>query len=204
VRKILLICGIASSVLYIAANIIVPTQFAGYSVISQTVSELSAINSPTRSLWVTLMIPYSLLLIAFGVGVWLSASGRTSLKVAGALMIVHAIFGFFWPPMHLRGEEFSLTDTLHIAWAAITVPLMMLQIAFAAARLGTAFRIYSIITLVLLVVFGIMTGLDGPNIAANLPTPYVGIWERISIAAYMIWMIVLSVVLLREERWPAE
>ena len=199
-RKFLLICGIASSLLYIAANVIVPAQFAGYSAISQTISELSAINSPTRSLWLALTIPYGLLLIAFGWGVWLSAAGRTSLKIAGILMIAHAIAGFFWPPMHLRGDQFTLTDTLHIVWAGITVPLMMLQIVFAAAGLGKPFRIYSIVTLVFLVLFGILTGLDGPNIAANLPTPYVGIWERISIAAYMIWMIVLAIVLLREKR----
>lgn len=185
--------------LYIAANIIVPTQFAGYSMMSQTVSELSAVNSPTRALWLALVVPYGFLLIAFGWGVWLSAAERTSLKVAGVLLIAYGVLGFFWPPMHLRGDEFTLTDTLHIVWAAITVPLMMLQIVFAAAGLGRDFRIYSAVTLVILVLFGVLTGLDGPNIAANLPTPYVGIWERISIGAYMIWVIVFAVVLLREK-----
>jgi hypothetical protein len=186
-------------VLYIAANIIVPTQFAGYSMMSQTVSELSAVNSPTRALWLALVVPYGFLLIAFGWGVWLSAAERTSLKVAGVLLIAYGVLGFFWPPMHLRGDEFTLTDTLHIVWAAITVPLMMLQIVFAAAGLGRDFRIYSAVTLVILVLFGVLTGLDGPNIAANLPTPHVGIWERISIGAYMIWVIVFAVVLLREK-----
>jgi hypothetical protein len=200
VRRPLLICGIFSSLLYTAANIIVPTRFAGYSVISQTVSELSAVNAPTRMLWLALMVLYTILLAAFGWGIRLSAKGRRSLQIAGILTIVHAVIGLFWPPMHLRGEAFTLTDTLHIAWTLITVPLMILQIAFAAAALGRPFQIYSAVTLVILVLFGILTGLDGPNIAANLPTPYVGIWERISIAAYMIWVIAFAAVLLCEDQ----
>ena len=46
-RKGLLMCGILSSLLYVAMNIFVPMQFEGYSYTSQTVSELSAIGAPT-------------------------------------------------------------------------------------------------------------------------------------------------------------
>lgn len=34
----------------------------------------------------------------------------------------------------------------------------------------------------------------------NLPTPFIGIWERINIGAFMLWIIVLSVLLLRREK----
>lgn len=47
--KALLFCGIASSLLYGA--MIGAIRFEGYSHISQTPSELSAIGAPTRSLW---------------------------------------------------------------------------------------------------------------------------------------------------------
>ena len=197
-RKTLLLCGLASSVLYIAANIFVPTQFEGYDWISQTVSELSAIGAPTRPLWIALMIPYGLLLIAFGWGVLLSAEGRRSLKIAGWLMIAHGVIGFFWPPMHLRGAERSLTDTLHIVFTAVTVPLMILQIVFGAAAFGKNFRIYSGVTLAILIAFGAVTGWQAPNIATDLPTPMIGVWERINIAAYMIWIAAFSVVLWKE------
>jgi len=59
VRKILLICGILSSLLYIAMNIFVAMLRANYSSASQTVSELSAIDAPTRSQWVSLSIVYT-------------------------------------------------------------------------------------------------------------------------------------------------
>jgi hypothetical protein len=57
-RCSLLACGIVSSLVYIAANAIVPSYFEGYDVLSQTVSELSAVGAPTRTLWLAFMVPY--------------------------------------------------------------------------------------------------------------------------------------------------
>jgi hypothetical protein len=52
--KVLLACGILSSLLYAAMNVFVPMLWDGYTMASQTVSELSAIGAPTRTLWVRL------------------------------------------------------------------------------------------------------------------------------------------------------
>src|SRR5829696_5857538 len=86
-RKLLLICGIVSSLLYVAMNVFVPMQWEGYSSASQTVSELSAIGAPTRPLWVPLGIAYTLLVAAFGWGVWASARQNRSLRVAGVILV---------------------------------------------------------------------------------------------------------------------
>ena len=201
-RKMLLICGIISSLLYIAMNVVVPMQWDDYSSVSQTVSELSAIGAPTRQLWLVLVIPYTLLMSAFGCGVWLSADRNRPLRVIGGLLITNAVIGIFWPPMHLRGSEFTLTDTLHIVFAMVTVLIFVFQLGLGAAVLGNQFRRYSIATLIVMMVFGILTGLDGPRIAANLPTPWVGIWERLSIGAYMLWLLVLAIALLQESSKP--
>jgi hypothetical protein len=50
VRQLLLACGLLSSLLYVAMNVVVPMQWQGYSSAAQTVSELSAIGAPTRPL----------------------------------------------------------------------------------------------------------------------------------------------------------
>ena len=199
VRKTLIVCGILSSLLYVAANVVVPMQFDGYSLVSQTVSELSAIDAPTRQFWLMLMVPYGLFLIAFGLGVWWTASGSRALRATGVLFITHGVIGYFWPPMHQRGAPLTVTDTMHIVFTLIVVPIMMLQIAFGAAALGKQFRIYSVVTFAAVIFFGILTGFDGPRIAADLPTPWVGVWERICIASYMLWVIVFAVALLRRE-----
>src|SRR5579885_300250 len=114
-------------------------------------------------------------------------------------MVVDGVISLYWPPMHLRGAEFTLTDTMHIVWAVVTVLLMMLAIGFGAVAFGKWFCLYSIATMVILVVFGVLTGMDGLRIAANLPTPWVGVWERISIAAFMLWVVVLAMTLLRDQ-----
>ena len=195
-RKILLVCGILSSMLYVAMNVIAAMLYEGYSSASQTVSELSAIGAPTRPLWLLLGIPYTLLATAFGWGVWASAGRNRPLRVVGGLMVAYGVIGLFWPPMHMRGAEFTLTDTMHIVFATATVLLMLLSIGFGAAAFGKRFRLYSINTMVILVVFGILTGLDSPRISANLPTPWIGVWERISIGAFLLWIVVLAVRLL--------
>jgi hypothetical protein len=76
-----------SSLLYAGMLIFIPPLWVGYSSLSQTVSELSAIGAPTRDLWFWLGIVYTLLYAAFGWGVWRSAGDNRSLRIAGGLMI---------------------------------------------------------------------------------------------------------------------
>jgi hypothetical protein len=204
VRKILLWCGIASSLLYVTMNVIAAMRYPGYDSISQTVSELSAVGAPTRPLWVGLAALYTALLIAFGIGVWQSAGSKRGLRVAGALLIAYAVFGLAWPPMHQRtvlaAGGGTLTDALHIAWTAVTVLLMVAFIGFAAAVFGNRFRLYSIGTVAAMLVFGYLTSLQAGKLQTNQPTPWMGVEERVNIFVYMLWIVVLGVALLRDRR----
>ena len=202
--QILLASGVLSSLFYVAMNIFVPMQLPGYNASSQTVSELSAIDVPTRTLWVILAAVYTLLVATFGWGVLKSAGKKRFLRLAGILLIVYGLIGLAWPPMHQRevlaAGGGTLTDTLHIAFTMVAVLLMFFIIAFSASSLGKAFRLYSIATVLVLLVFGILTGLDAPRLEANLPTPWQGVWERISIGAYVLWIMVLAITLMRKHR----
>ena len=199
-QNALLVCGIFSSLWYAAINMYVPMQYDGYVMASYTPSELSAIGAPTRILWVLLCLLYSLLFAAFGWGVLHAAKGDRKLRLVGSLIIAYCIFGFYWPPMHMRGNEFTLTDTLHIAWAAVTNIFMWLFMGFGAAALSRKFRLYTITSIALHIVFGILTSLEAPNISTNGPTPTIGIWERINIGIFMLWVIVFAAALLKREK----
>jgi uncharacterized membrane protein (UPF0136 family) len=83
------------------------------------------------------------------------------------------------------------------------VPLFLCTIGFGAAAFGRWFRIYSIITLIVALVFGALTGMAATSVQANQPTPWLGVWQRINIAAYMVWIAVLAITLLRS-RAPAD
>ena len=116
------------------------------------------------------------------------------------LIVASGIIGLGWPPMHQRAVLAAgggtLTDTMHILWSMVTVILFMLEIGFAAAAFGKRFRLYSVATMAIVVVSGALTGLDASRIGANLPTPWVGVWDRSSIAVFLLWIAVLVFVFL--------
>lgn len=199
-RQVLLACGIISALLYTAMLVIVPMFWGGYSSASQSVSELSAIDAPTRSLWVLLGIAWTLLYGLFGWGVWLSARSNRALRVVGAVIIVAAIAGLFWPPMHQRevlaAGGGTLTDTLHLVWTAGNGVFTLLAMGMSAAAFGRRFRLYSIATMVILLAAGALTSVDAPRVDANMPTPWMGIWERVNIGVWLLWVVALAVMLL--------
>jgi hypothetical protein len=198
--RALLACGIASSVVYVAANVVGSSAWPSYSSTSQTISELSAINAPSRSAWLPLGLAYDALLIAFGVGVWGYARTR-NLRITSAALIAIGMLGTVWPPMHLRGVVATVTDTLHIAFAGVTSLLILLAVAFGAAAMGPRFRAYSIATIAVLLVSGVLVSFEAPQIAANAPTPWIGVYERIDLGAYLLWVATFAVSLLRGRRY---
>jgi hypothetical protein len=203
-RQIGLLAGIASSLFYAAVTVLVAMQWPEYSSASQTISELSAIGAPTRPLWVPLGAVYTVLVTAFGWAVWTSAGSRRALRVAGACIAAYGALGVLWPfaPMHLRETLASgggtLTDTAHLVLASVTVMLMLLALGFASTAFGAGFRFYSFASLATLMAFGALTFLDAPRIAANLPTPWIGVWERVNISVFLLWIVVLALVLRQE------
>jgi hypothetical protein len=203
VRKVLLICGILSSLLYVGTDILAAMQWEGYSYTSQSVSELMAIGAPTRPLVVSLFTIYNVLVIAFGFGISATANRKRALRFTGILLIGYGIVGqvaLLFLPMHLRGAEKTISDTMHVILTMVIVLFTLLSIGFGAAALGKWFRRYSIGTTLILLLFGVLAGLDGPRIAAQMPTPWLGVMERINIFASLLWVLVLAIILLRPEK----
>jgi hypothetical protein len=208
-RKALLLSGLASSLLYAAMTAFIPLLWDGYRSFSQTISELSAVDAPTRSVWVPLGLAYTVLVTLFGLGVWACGDRNRSLRVVAALLIFNGVFGLGWLPMHQRvvlaAGGATMTDTMHVAWGAVTSMLLLSEIGFGAAAFGRRFRFYSIATMAILFIFGALTFWDAPRVAANLPTPWLGVWERINVLGYMVWQAVLSMTLLRDrEALPSQ
>lgn len=197
-RKILLLCGIAASLVYVGRDLAALLTYPGYDFANQVISELSAIDLPSRGVDIAMGRAYSVLMLLFSIGVWLSAGERRALRVVAALLAVATVYGAFWPPMHMRGAPTGLTDTLHIVWTAAWLVLTLAAMGCASAALGKRFLYYTVTTVVLILLFGALTGLQGARLAANAPTPGIGIYERINIGAFLLWIVVLAFQL-----WPA-
>jgi Protein of unknown function (DUF998) len=204
-RKLLLGCGIAFALLWIGMDVVASIVYDGYSYRDQTVSELSAIGAPTRPFWIAFGSVWSALVIAFAVGVWQSAGRKRALRVVAGLLIAYAAISITVGPfssMHQRevlaaGGE-TLSDTLHLVVTGFGVFTFLLEIGFAATAFGTWFRFYSIATIAAMLVFGAITSFYAPEVQANEPTPWVGIYERINAYGYMLWIVVLAVMLWRK------
>jgi hypothetical protein len=200
VRKVLFVCGILSSLLYVFTDVLAATRWEGYSYTSQSISELMAIGAPTRPLMISLLIPYGVLVIAFGVGVWASAGRKRAGRLTGALLVGYGVVGFLGLllfPMNLRGAERTQSDTGHIVVTSLIVLFLLLMMGFGATVHGAGFRLYSIGTILILLLFGAWAGMDGPRIAAQLPTPWAGVKERINVYASLLWVMVLAISLVR-------
>jgi len=199
-REILLVGGIVSSLLY--AAMIWTIRYEGYSLISQVPSELTAIGAPTRTLWMWLGAFYTVLSAAFGFGIW-KAAGNRAARTAGGLILLYSSLGLLWPfaAMHQRevlaagGATWS--DTAHLVLGGVTVFAMLLVLGFGAAAFGRRFRLYSIASVAVLVAFGGLTFLEAPGVQANLPTPWIGLWERLDISVFLLWVAVLAIAQLR-------
>ena len=56
------------------------------------------------------------------------------------------------------------------------------------------------VTIAILATCGVLTTMSAPNVSANLPTPWIGVWERINIGVFLLWVVVLAAALLPRSR----
>jgi hypothetical protein len=146
---------------------------------------------------------FTALMIAFGVGVWKSAGGNRALRVTGALLSAHGATFPLWllAPMTSREEmrvgAMPANDLGHIVLTVMAILLILGEIGFGAAAFGKRFRLYSLVTTVAIVAFGALTGIEAPTVPLGEATPWMGLFERISFAAWLLWLSVLAIALLR-------
>ena len=199
-KKILLASGIAALAVYVALDVLGGLNIPGYSFASQTISEESAVGVARPPILSVLARLYTVLAIAFGVSVFAAAGENRRLRWAGILLTLYGLSGFLWDffPMSPRGAERTFSDTGHIGVTIITGILTFGFMGCAAAAFKGRFRNYTIATMIFVAVFVVLTGRGGVALAANQPTPLIGVYERLLIYAYMVWMAVLAVKLMRQ------
>ena len=203
----LLACGVVSSLLYVLIDLLGGLSYGGYSFANQAISELGAIGAPSKPLVDRLFLAYDLLMLAFGIGVFRAAVGRSrALQVTGALLIAYGLIGLaplvFGSPdsfaMHQRGTGSLITDRPHIILTGVLVLMLLCSIGFGAFAFGARFQAYSFATLITVIMFGALTAPYAPYVAAGQSTPGLGIVERIDVYSAFLWVAVLSIALLRQ------
>ena len=201
--KALLAGGILMFAWYIAMDVIATHRYDGYSYMDHTISELSAIGAPTRGMWIAMGLVYQVLALAFAFGVLRVAGRKRPLRIAGWILLITAVVGPFWwlAPMHQRevlaagGGDWR--DTMHLVLASISSLEFFGVMGVAAFAFGWRFRLYTFASIAVMLVFGMLMNTMVCDVADNEPTPWLGIWERITVEGAMLWQAVFAAVLLR-------
>lgn len=204
-QTVLLALGIVAPIYYVLINdLIAAGLYPGYDPISRPVSELSATYAPTRSLLLPLGLLFDLLIILFWIGVWRAAAANRALRITAGLMLGFRALALAAYAFPMASDEVLGPNTVHtVIWGVLTPLLMFGGIGVSAAAFGKAFRYYAIATLGALAAFGGLTGFLAAEVAAGETVRWFGVAERALIGAWLLWVVVLAIVLLRARRATA-
>lgn len=202
VQTPLLACGLWSSLLYVATDLMAASWYAGYSIVDQNYSELLATGAPTRRSMILVSIAYNLLVAVFAAGIWTSARPKRTARITGAVMAGYAALSLVTPlffQMDMRGAEATSRGSLHGPMTAVMSLFILLSMGFGAFLLGRRFKLYSFTTIGIVIIFGVLTGLQAPRLGQGQATPWMGLTERVNIYATMIWFAALAIGLMKAE-----
>jgi len=200
VKKSLLLAAVAAVVVYAIGDVLSGLLYDGYSYRDQAISELSAFGSPVRPLMVTVILIHNVLLLAFGIGLLRVARRRSVwwigvLQVAGFVLVGIATHTFW--AMSSR-DLAGFNDTMHITLSIVFGLLVVAMMILSAVAYPGWFRLYALATMVVVVGFGMASSLAMRGIEQN-DTPWAGGFERINAYAYLAWLVVLAVMVIRHE-----
>jgi hypothetical membrane protein len=201
-KKFYPIFGIIGPIIYILAVIIGGLLRNDYSFLYNTISELTIANAPNLILMSILFGIYNFSLLIFGIGAFKDnkIDNNRKYKAATLLLAIIGVLGllllFF--PQDPRNAAVTFQGTMHIAIAGITslltlISVLLIGINFRKVGEMKSFAVYSFISFVVILVSG---GAAAISVATN--SAYGGLFERVTIFVFMIWVIVFSYLIIKK------
>lgn len=177
--------GIVAFLSYTAAVVFSPLAYPGYNWIAQAVSDLSAANAPSLSLWNQLSCLYGVCTLICAMMVCVGIQGKKTKALRVGIYIFTAMdwvsaVGYSLFPLSDSGYAGTFQDKMHILATILVVGLSIVSliIIIVAGARDKQCRSYGICAGIAL---GMMlVGAIGMNI---VPEAYFGIVERFSVFA---------------------
>ena len=199
-NKGLMLSGVLSVVFYVLHVVIGGIKWKGYSHLQQPISDLTATGAPNRALMLTLTTIYGFLALLFAVlfTILKSKEHHSLVFWGGISFIVLHLVSILYPlfPQDLPGAKVTFRGRMHILITALIVPFtiitpFLMGFGFISETQWHALGVYSIITGILILIFG---GTTAVFYAKRLP--YFGLVERLNIGALQVWTFVFSLELI--------
>jgi hypothetical protein len=199
-RKILIYCGLVAPIMYVTTAIVGAALRSDYNHIVNAISELISNGAPNKAVLDVVFNIYNALLLAFAIGAYSTAKKlplicRVALGILIGIQILSFSWGFF--PMDPLGTEATFAGMMHnilggvVALATIVMPLLM---GLGLRRLDghKNYVNYSFISSAIIFVSG-LTGV----ILAGQGVHLFGLFERITIGSYELWIFITAWKLLK-------
>jgi hypothetical membrane protein len=201
-KKIYAVFGIIGPIIYILAVFIGGAIRNDYSPLYNAISELTMMNAPNKILLDILFGIYNVFLVIFGLGAYFDTKiSSKKYNTATILLVIVGILGlmvliFTQDP---RGAPATLNGTLHIVLSGITaaltiITILLVGLSFKKYTRMKLFSWYSYATSLLIFISG---GIGAALVANN--NAYGGLFERITIFLFMIWVITLSYLIFKND-----
>lgn len=198
------ILGVISLLSYTVAVIFAPLAYPGYNWLSQAVSDLSANNAPSRTLWNQLSSLYgpcgivSVTTVCIFIKDKLNKTSRWGIYLFCIMNWISNV-GYTMFPLYDSGNAGAFQDIMHIYVITVLVVLLsiislvLIMIGGYKNRKHLSLAIFASTTLFLMFV-----GAIGTNIA---PKEIFGVFERFSVFAVTIFNAVLGIYLFNNFKW---
>lgn len=201
-RRLFLLSGFYSAVFYVVTDIIASLSYPGYSIADQNYSELLATGAPTREWLLMSSWVYNILVASFAVTIWITCSPSRVARITGVIILGYAIFSMITPlffQMDMRGADPTPRGSLHPQMTAIMSFFILLSMGSGAFLLNKSLRIFSFVTIAIVIIFGLLTSSQIPELAMGQDTPWMGLTERVNIYLTMLWFGILSLSLAKRD-----
>ena len=177
--------GVVSFLSYAAAVIFSPLAYPGYDWLSQAVSDLSAANAPSLSVWNSLTALYNVCEVVCVTVVCVGIQGhknkllRTGVYLFACMEWVSAV-GYRMFPLSESGYAGAFQDVMHMVITAVVVVLSVVSLSVIVAawikdKKSFSYGICAAVALCMMLV-----GALGMKI---VPADYFGVVERFSVFA---------------------
>jgi len=196
-NRILSVCGALAPILYVMTVALGGAIRPGYNHLANAVSELIETGAPNKALLDALFIIYNLLLGLFGFRIlfWTSHKSHRMNRFAAWTLIVTAFLGLLMPlafPMDPRGMPVTFVGTMHLVLAGLSSLGTMLAILFMGLWLKKQpefenYATYSFVSVAVVFVSGGVAAASAAQVSL-----YMGLFERITIGAFLQWLFVLA------------
>ncbi len=196
-NRSLFLTGIVGAAIFVFNVVLGGMITPDYSHLRHAVSELTQSGAQNTVLLSTFFILSALLFLVFGVAVYRKYHrNRERVAIGGIMIALYAVQAVLLAsifPQDPIGSEATFPGTMHLVVVGISALCIMAAILLVgygvdqSSSLWRGFRLYSILSLVIMLVSGASTGI---LIANNIDL--LGLVERVTQLAYLQWFVVFA------------